>query len=82
MSATVGCSEQTKKLIEQYGKARGYASTGEATDALVGTAVKRLNAVRKYAQAQAGGKPAPKAKAKKAAKAKGPIARKATKTDA
>jgi hypothetical protein len=62
-------SADSEKAIKAYAEKRGV-SVGEAADALLNTAVSRLNALARYAknkEPQAPGKPRKKAAAKKAA---------------
>lgn len=75
MSDTVQITvpEYVKKVFEGYAKKHDI-KFGEAAERVTGVAVSRLNALKKYADSQKEGKPAPRKKAAK--KAKGPIARK------
>jgi hypothetical protein len=76
MANQISVSDDVKKVIDQYAKHHGIPAT-EAAGRMIGVAVSRLNALKRYAQK--GGAPAPAKKtAKKATKkAAGPIARKA-----
>jgi hypothetical protein len=78
--ATITVSPETNTNLKQYAQEKG-CTVDEAADKLIDTAVGRLSAVRKYAKKIAKGEDAKPAK-KKAAKAKGPIARKTKKAEA
>lgn len=71
MSVQISVPEAVKKALDQVAKEKGI-TVGEAAEHMVGVAVSRLNALRKYAKKQSGGKtiakPAKKGKTKKAAK--------------
>ena len=77
--ATIKCSDEMAQMVEKFAAKKGITAA-EAGDKLLGTGFSRLGALARYAKAQAGDKPAPKAKASK--KGKGPIARKAKKAKA
>lgn len=62
---TIALHAETEKSIKAYAKKRNIQAP-EAADKLVSTAIGRLGALAKYAQAQK----APKGKAKKGAKTK------------
>lgn len=83
MSEQISVSPEVKKVISQYAK-KHDVEIKEAADRMIGVAVSRLNALARYAAAKGSDpKPAKKVAAKKAApKAKGPIARKASKAKA
>ena len=67
-------SPEVSGVVKEFAKDHG-STTDEAAEHILTVGINRLNALRKYAKATAK-KPAPKKPAKKAAKAKGPIARK------
>lgn len=71
MSVQISVSDDVKSVLDKMAKDRS-CSVGEAAEFMIGVAVSRLNALRRYAKAKAGEpvKPAKKAPAakKKAAK--------------
>jgi hypothetical protein len=77
MSVQISVSDDVKKVLDQTAKDRSV-SIGEAAEFLIGVAVSRLNALRRYAKAKAGEPVAKKATAKRATKA-APVKAKASK---
>ncbi len=70
----VRVSAESDKAIRTYAERRGL-DMGEAADALIATAVSRLNALKKYSKNHKGdAKPAPKKKTKAKAKSNGAAA--------
>lgn len=73
MSVQISVSDDVKKVLDKVAKER-EVSIGEAAEFMIGVAVSRLNALRKYAAAKA--EPAPKAKNKAKPEAKKKAAKK------
>ncbi len=77
--ASFEMSPELSEQVRVYAKSAG-CTNDEAAERLVTVAINRINALRRYSKSHTPGKKAPKAKpAKKAAKAKGPLARKVKK---
>lgn len=66
-------SPESDKAIRAYAEQRGI-EYGEASDALIATAVSRLNALKRYSKSQGAGAAKPPGKPKKEAKKKKPSA--------